>query len=604
MLVALLPACGLVLYGNLEQQKLEKETMRQQAIASVKLAAASQERYISNAEHLLSTLTDFAFLTLTTNRAFAEMNLRNLRLLSPDYADFGLIEADGRLFCCAAVTNELPATINFGVQKEVMKSRRFCVGRLEPDNLAHIPTLRVGYPVYATNGVLQRVIYASIRLNLLSQALTNIAVTPGTTMSVLDRDGNFIARYPGATNWVGKNARGEAFAQELFRNPGRTFEATGLDGQQRLYASTTVSDGREPVLFLTVGIPTQMLYAHANRVLLRNSIALLVVGALALLGASMFARELFLKPVNAIVAAARRLAAGDYSARTGLPQSKDELHALAKDFDSMAEAMARHQSQLKEANQKILKLNAELEQRVAQRTAQLEATISELEAFSYSVSHDLRAPLRHLDGFAQILAGEPALAKDERVQRYLGLITKSAKKMGLLIDDLLNFSRIGRQTLAVGSVEIDTLLPEVIADFKQEQEGRSIEWTIHKLPVVNGDTSMLRQVWVNLISNALKYTRGRNPAKIEIGARDEGSEYVFCVRDNGAGFEMQYADKLFGVFQRLHRDEEFEGTGIGLANVRRVIMRHNGRTWAEAELDKGAAIYFSLPKRAPQGAYN
>ena len=200
MLVALLPACGLVLYGNLEQQKLEKNAMRQQAIASAKLAAAAQEHYIRNAEHLLATVTEFTFLTLTTNRVGAEIHFRNLRLLSPDYADFGLIEADGKLFCSAAMTNEIPGSLNFGIQREVKRTRRFCVGKLEPDPLAGIPTLRVGYPVMGTNGAIQRVIYAAIRLHLLSQALTNIAVAPGTAISVLDRDGNFIARFPDETN--------------------------------------------------------------------------------------------------------------------------------------------------------------------------------------------------------------------------------------------------------------------------------------------------------------------------------------------------------------------------------------------------------------------
>jgi light-regulated signal transduction histidine kinase (bacteriophytochrome)/HAMP domain-containing protein len=328
----------------------------------------------------------------------------------------------------------------------------------------------------------------------------------------------------------------------------------------------------------------------------------LLVAASAMLGAWFFARKHFLRPLHQIVGAAQRLATGDFSARTGLHDGKSELHQLAHHFDDMAENLQRHEAQLREANEKISKLNADLEKRVIERTAQLEASNRELEAFSYSVSHDLRAPLRHLDGFAQILATEPNIQNDERAQRYLKMITQSAKKMGMLIDDLLSFSRMGRKTMVCQNVDFNALLREVIAEFREEAQGREIEWSLADLPVVSGDAAMLRQVWANLISNALKYTRGRAPAKIEVGYREESGEQIFFVRDNGAGFEMKYAEKLFGVFQRLHSEESFEGTGIGLANVRRIISRHSGRTWAEGQLDKGAIFYFSLPKPASSGA--
>jgi signal transduction histidine kinase len=599
MLVALLPACALVLYGNFEQLKLEKESLRQQAIASAKLAASTQDHYIRNARHLLATLNEFSFLTLGTNRLFSELHFKNLRLISPDYADFGLIETNGQLFSSATITNASPMLTNLSVFKQLASTRRFCVSTFEKDPLAGVPTLRVAYPVFDTNHVFRRILYASIRLELLSQALTNITVLPGATISVLDSRGNFIARYPDPENWVEKNVRNEPFVEELFRGPGRTYETIGLDKSRRLFASTTVGDGDSPTLYVTVGMPTATLYAHANWILRRNFFALIFVAAFALGAAWLSARELFLKPVNAIVSAARRLATGDFSARTGLPEAHDELHQLAKDFDTMAENLARNQAELRAANEQIKKFNTELEQRVRERTAELEATNRELEAFSYSVSHDLRAPLRHLDGFAQILATEPSLANDARALRYLDLITKSAKKMGMLIDDLLTFSRMGRQALESRPVRMDDILREAIAEFKSEQEGRAIDWKIQSLPKVAGDPSMLRQAWVNLVSNALKYTRGRNPAIIEIGCREERDEYVFWIRDNGAGFDMKYVDKIFGVFQRLHRDEEFEGTGIGLANVRRIVTRHHGRTWAEAEVDKGATIYFSLPKHSP-----
>jgi light-regulated signal transduction histidine kinase (bacteriophytochrome) len=236
---------------------------------------------------------------------------------------------------------------------------------------------------------------------------------------------------------------------------------------------------------------------------------------------------------------------------------------------------------------------------IRQSNEQLVSANKELEAFSYSVSHDLRAPLRHIDGFATLLQ-KHAAALDEKGRRHLATISESAKQMGRLIDDLLVFSHVGRSEMHRTAVNLEQLVKEVISGFRPDTEVRKIAWTIGTLPEVHGDPSMLRQVLVNLIGNAVKYTGMREESRIEIGSRnsvyDQHDETVFFVRDNGAGFDMQYAHKLFGVFQRLHSANEFEGTGIGLANVRRIIQRHGGRTWAEGKVDEGAAFYFSLPQ--------
>ena len=263
------------------------------------------------------------------------------------------------------------------------------------------------------------------------------------------------------------------------------------------------------------------------------------------------------------------------------------LNLLLSTYD----AAIQRNRELTRTQEELRSLNA----RIDAANTELQSVNRELESFSYSVSHDLRAPLRHINGYVEMLAAEAGDQLAQEPRRYLQVIADASRQMGQLIDDLLEFSRMGRAEMHETRVDLYSLARETISKLEADTRGRNIAWDIPALPAVEGDAAMLRQVLANLLGNAVKYSRGRDPARIEMGTSDsEAGRIVLFVRDNGAGFDMKYADKLFSVFQRLHRADEFEGTGVGLANVQRIIARHGGRVWAEAAPDKGATIYFTL----------
>jgi two-component system sensor histidine kinase/response regulator len=238
--------------------------------------------------------------------------------------------------------------------------------------------------------------------------------------------------------------------------------------------------------------------------------------------------------------------------------------------------------------------NARLERNVRERTSELEAANKELDAFAYSVSHDLRAPLRAVNGFASILLREHGAEMSAQVRELVDDISAAGRRMEQLIEDLLRFSRLGRQPVSRMPVQLSTLIEDVLRELEPQHHDRRIDLRVGDLPEVVGDPSLLRQVFANLLSNAFKFTRGRDAATIEVGCKEVDGDRVFFVRDNGVGFDMRYASKLFGVFQRFHTQEQFPGTGVGLSLVQRIIQRHGGRIWAEAEVDKGAIFRFTL----------
>ena len=329
----------------------------------------------------------------------------------------------------------------------------------------------------------------------------------------------------------------------------------------------------------------------------RNLAIMSGVMALALVAAFFVGRvsqRAISRPMIDLAETARRVSNDrSYSIRArSLAGADREIGTLVVAFNEMLEQIEQHDRQVKETQN-------ELERRVVERTSELAAANKELEAFSYSVSHDLRAPLRHVVGFTTLLQQRADAVLDDQNRRYLKTIAEAAQRMGRLIDDLLAFSRTSRANLEKRRVSLSRAVKEAQNEVTAGIAGRDIAWKVAgDLPEVLADPALMRQVLVNLLANAVKYSGTRAKSEIEVGSTVDGNEVIVFVKDNGVGFDMQYAGKLFGVFQRLHQQNEFEGTGIGLANVQRIIHRHGGRAWAESVLNEGATFYFSLPLQA------
>jgi signal transduction histidine kinase len=414
-----------------------------------------------------------------------------------------------------------------------------------------------------------------------TQILAALKSDPSMVLAALyDRRGRLFATYPAAVS--------AATLPAAPTRRGYWFEPSAVIVHQFV-----VEDGRV--------LGTLYLKSDLNALSGRLRIFTLVV-LLAILGSigvafalSTWLQRGIAQPIRTLAASARQVSESKDFAIRATVVSDDELGLLTAAFNEMLSEIQQRDTALRASEARLRQLNGELERRVHARTAELEASNRELEAFSYSVSHDLRAPLRHIDGFADLLRRQSLPGLDEKARRYIQTISESAKSMGVLIDDLLSFSKMARSEMQRSSVDLGKLVADVRAAISSDVADREIVWSVSPLPEIHGDPAMLRLALTNLLSNAVKYTRGRTPARITVGATETEHETVLFVQDNGAGFDMAYQDKLFGVFQRLHKAEEFEGTGIGLANVRRIIQRHGGRVWAQGEPGQGATFFMALP---------
>jgi signal transduction histidine kinase len=433
------------------------------------------------------------------------------------------------------------------------------------------------------------------------QVMSDLAVEPSIRFAVLlDATGKEVARYP-------------AGAQVELHPPIALGTVYTRDGYLDVVQEVTLDDAVIGRLYLQAD--TQELRVRIIRTIVISIGVFLVALVFAML-LSLVLQRFISTPILQLAHVTQRVSTEhDYSLRAE-KRGNDELGTLCDGFNSMLAEIRRrddeleqHRARLEEAVEQRTKVlqtrtdeltatNAEL----AQSREALQASNKELEAFSYSISHDLRAPLRAIDGFSRILLDEYAVALPADAQEYLRDVRSSTQQMGHLVDDLLAFSRLSRQPINRQPVECEQIVSQCLEELHGEREGRRVEIRVGELPACSGDASLLKQVWINLLSNALKYTGRREAAVVEIGSHngDDSGQTTYFVKDNGVGFDMRYVHKLFGVFQRLHRAEDYAGTGVGLAIVQRIVNRHGGRIWAQAQPDQGATFFFTLPSDGAQ----
>jgi light-regulated signal transduction histidine kinase (bacteriophytochrome) len=365
-----------------------------------------------------------------------------------------------------------------------------------------------------------------------------------------------------------------------------------MAGDERIFAFVRLPPPWQD-LRLVVGLPAVWALAGVNEELRRNLTWLGLVALFAMLAAWYGAGTFLIQPLKRLTGVTAQLAGGNLQVRAGPAYPGGELGSLARAFDGMADALEARDAELKQAAEELRQRLRELNR----RTLELEAANKEMEDFTYTVSHDLRAPLRSMGGFARVMLEDLSGRLDADGERYLNIIHQEARNMGQLIDDLLALTRLGRRELTLGPIDMTELARRVWEDVRVGHKDRELEIEIQPLPGTLGDQAMIRQLLAHLLENAVKFTKGRRPAQIQVSGRSEGDEDVYCIKDDGVGFDMKYENKIYEVFQRMHPQEEFAGTGIGLAIVKRIVVRHGGRVWAESKAGEGAVFCFALPKK-------
>jgi signal transduction histidine kinase len=579
-----LPLFALGGYEVFVEVREEIARVEEAALGLARLTAVHTERIVSEAEWLLSGISERPSLKADKNGR-CDTLFAHFRDIHPRFGNLLLFDSADRLACASfdipGAMHAVPEATRQVVQ-QARAERKLIVGPAHRSAVSGEWVLLMAFPVRA-HGQDGGVLGVSLGLTTLHPLAGSTSAAPpeGAYFAILDRDGTAIARSHDSETTVGRNFRNVPAVAEILTKRQGTLHAADKDGMERIIGFMPIAGTN---WLAVAGLPTERMTASMTRVAAEH--AAFIFFALAVVGFLAWRLALRIsQPTERIAEAARAIGLGGSKGRLPV-EGPGEIAEVAEQLNRTLDALTEREEQLRA-------MSVSLEQRVAERTADLERANAELESFSYSVSHDLRAPLRALNGYASILAAEEGGKLSPEGRAHLERIARNAVRMGELIDDLLQFSRVGRDELRRESVNLSELARSLADELREAYPSARV--TVGLLPVVSADAAMLRQVFANLIGNALKFSSKRSDPLVEVGMAEQGGQQAIYVRDNGEGFDMRYAGKLFGVFQRMHKESEFPGTGVGLAIVKRIVERHGGRVWAEAAPGAGATFYFTLP---------
>jgi len=602
VLLAVLPALGLIIYASIEQSEAGIQSAKEEALRAVRMAANTQDHLLDATRQLLVTLAQMKEVQ-DRDAAACESIFTNILKLNPVYGNIGAAAPDGTVFASCILPIPERSVAQRGFFRATTTRQDFVVGEYRVIPSTRIAIVHASYPVLDKAGGLRGVVFAELDLTWLNNLPADANLPKGSTVTLIDRQRRVLLRYPEAEKYVDQPVPPQPRPKGNFSDipaplPREwTFRTKGLDGVSRLYAITILGGRLEakPAI-ITVGLPLSHAYALARLSLVRNLLLLSAAAALAMLAAWYGGDIFFLRQFRALLRATARLREGDLKVRTGLAHGEGELLQLARGFDEMAAALERRVSERQRAEAELKALNEDLERRVASRTNELKRSNEELEQFAYIASHDLQEPLRMVTNYLQLLQQRYQGKLDTNADEFIAFAVDGAERMQALILGLLNYSRVGTQGRPFEPISGNQVLERALANLKIAiaESGATIEHD--SLPVIHGDAVQLTQLFQNLISNAIKF-RGADPPKVRIHVERKGPEWLFTIRDNGIGIAPKDFERIFVLFQRLHSRQNYPGTGIGLSFCKKIVERHGGSIWLESEPGKGTTFFFTLPAR-------
>lgn len=592
-----MPALGIIVYSGLKERRND---YRKAVIDSQTLVDSLGDKL----DQLVRESRQFGLLLAEMPEVQSGKSSKVQHILSatlkinPQYQNILLADAAGNVWASALpMAKEKKVSVGDRDYFTVAKTtHRFSTGEYAVSRSTGRPTFHMVNPL-VYKGKFAGVVILNLDLDVMRSILGQLQLPASANYVLTDQNGIIVSRGREIGEKVGKPIKTQDM-KIMKEGPDRnSYEFTRNDGERRVvsYRKIRLEGEQNPYIYVRGGMSLQEAVGTANRRMLLNLLSLLpfVLSAFAIV--ILIGRRSIADPVAKLREASHKIADGDLDARVAPIVRDGEFGELAISFDHMAIRLGENLAEIRLAQNQIKQLNADLEQKVVKRTAQLEALLKEHEAFSYTVSHDLRAPLRHINGFSAILSEELGSNVSPECLGYLQRIRNATSKMGELIDDLLEFSRISREDMRVERVDLSRLASDILTELKENEPERTVDAVIASGLVAKGDSTLLRIVLQNILGNAWKYTGKKAVARIEVGRVSVDGEEAFFIKDNGTGFDMAYKDKLFEVFQRLH-GSDYEGTGIGLATVERIILRHNGSIWAESKAGEGATFFFRLPQ--------